>query len=155
MNKSPGPGRRIGRGFRTPRAGGPVPADREGPADTADAADTAEEAAASPPVLLSLLSRASLVVFLLCFLCVFLYALGLWRGFTGSSLLAFVQTAVYGGIVLAILSLYRFVAGFWFFLRRRRPMFLLGGLGFLLLGGLGALLAAAGTFIAALAEGNI
>jgi hypothetical protein len=129
--------------------------DREGPANLVNPANPAEESAASPPVLLGLLNRASLVVFLLCFLCVFLYALGLWRGFTGSSLLAFVQTAVYGGIALAILSLYRFIAGLWFFLRRRRPMFLLGGLGFLLLGVLGALLAAAGTFIAALAEGNI
>jgi hypothetical protein len=63
--------------------------------------------------------------------------------------------AVYGGIALVILCLYRFAAGLWFFLRRRRPPFLLVSLAFLPLGALGALLAAAGTFIAALAGGNV
>jgi hypothetical protein len=86
---------------------------------------------------------------------VVLYALALGRGFTGPGLLRLVHLAVYGGIALAILSLYRFAAGLWFSLRRRRPLFLLGGLGFLFLGALGALVAAAGTFIAALAEGNV
>jgi hypothetical protein len=63
--------------------------------------------------------------------------------------------AIYGGIALVILSLYRFAAGLWFGLLRRRPLFLLGALVFLFLGALGALVAAAGTFIAALAGGNI
>jgi hypothetical protein len=63
--------------------------------------------------------------------------------------------AVYGGIALAILALYRFAAGLWFSLRRRQPLSLLLSLAFLLLGALGALIAAAGTFIAALAEGNV
>jgi hypothetical protein len=62
---------------------------------------------------------------------------------------------VYGGIALLILSLYRFAAGLWFGLRRRRPLILLASLAFLLLGALGALVAAAGTFIAALAGGNV
>jgi cbb3-type cytochrome oxidase subunit 3 len=143
MNKSPGKEKRTKSGFRISRARGPAPAGPE------------EELKASPPILLSLLNRAFLVVFLLCLLCVSLYALGLKREFTGPSLLALVQTAVYSGIALAILSLYRFIAGLWFFLRRRRPLLLLKGLGFLFLGVLGALLAAAGTFIAVLAKGNV
>jgi hypothetical protein len=88
-------------------------------------------------------------------LCLLLYALGFWREFTRPSLLALIQMAVYGGIALAILSLYRFGAGLWFSLRRRRPLFLLRSLGFLFLGAFGGLVAAMGTFIAALAEGNI
>jgi hypothetical protein len=101
------------------------------------------------------LSRAALAAFLFCLLSIFLYALGLRRGFTGPGLLALLQMTVYGGIALAILSLYCFAAGLWFGLRRRRPLFLLASLAFLLLGALGALAAAAGSFIAALAECNV
>jgi hypothetical protein len=140
MNKSPGKGNRTTDGFWNSWAG------RLGPANPGEE---------SPPLLLCLLNRASLVVFLFCLLSVLLYALGLKRGFSGASLLALIRMTVYGGIALAILCLYRFAAGLWFSLRRRRPLYLLGGLGFLLLGGLGGLAAAAGTFIAALAGGNI
>jgi hypothetical protein len=139
MNKSPMKGNRAGR--RVFETGGP--------------AGTGETIKDSPPVLLGLLNRASLIAFLFCLLIVSLYGLGLMREFSGPSLLALVRTAVYGGIILAILSLYRFVAGLWFSLRRRRPLFLLPSLGFLFLGTLGALVAAAGTFIAALAGGNV
>jgi hypothetical protein len=104
---------------------------------------------------LDLLSRAAFAALLFCFLSVFLYAAGLRQDFTESSLLALIQAAVYGGIALAILSLYRFAAGLWFGLRLRRPLFLPFSLAFLLLGVLGALIAAAGTFIAALAGGNV
>jgi hypothetical protein len=141
MNKSPGKGNRAGHGFRIFGAGEPPPG---GP-----------EKKPSPPLLLVLLNWSSLVSLLFCLLNIFLYGLGLIRDFSGPSLLAFVRMAVYGGIVLAILSLYRFAAGLWFSLRLRRPLSLLISLGFLFLGALGALLAAAGTFIAALAEGNI
>jgi hypothetical protein len=139
MNKSPGKGYRAWR--RTFKTRGP--------------AGAGEQTKDPPPVLLGLLNRASLAAFLFCLLIVFFYGLGLWREFSGPSLLALVRAAVYGGIILAILSLYRFVAGLWFSLRRRRPLFLLPSLGFLFLGTLGALVAAAGTFIAALTGGNV
>ncbi|MDR0401098.1 MAG: hypothetical protein LBH51_09170 [Treponema sp.] len=108
----------------------------------------------SDPLLLGLLNKAALLAFLFCFLAVVLYFAGLKQGFTGPNLLAIIQAAVYGGIALAIFSLYRFAAGCWFGLRRRRPLYWIPALGFLVLGVLGALVAAAGTFIAALAGGN-
>ncbi|MDR1972415.1 MAG: hypothetical protein LBQ46_10905 [Treponema sp.] len=106
------------------------------------------------PVLLGLLSLAALLALVFCLLALFLYAAGIRQEFTGPSLLAILQWAVYGGIVLTILSLYRFFAGLWFSLRCRRPLLLAASAGFLLLGALGALVAVAGTFIAALAGGN-
>jgi hypothetical protein len=106
------------------------------------------------PVLLDLLNRASLLSFLFCLLTLLLYVLGLRQGFTEPNLLIILQLAVYSGIILTILSVYRFFAGLWFGLRRRRPLLLLVSLGFLVLGALGALVAAAGTFIAALAGGT-
>jgi hypothetical protein len=108
----------------------------------------------SGPVLLGLLNRAVLLALLFCLLCLLLYGLGLWRGFTSPNLLIILRLAVYGGIFLTALSAYRFVAGLWFCLRRRRPLLLLISLGFLALGALGAAVAAAGTFIAALAGGS-
>jgi hypothetical protein len=109
----------------------------------------------SRPLLLALLNKALILASLFCLLTLFLYIAGLRQEFTGPSLLALVQSAVYGGIILAVLSVYRFAAGIWFCLRRRRPLFLLPSLGFLILGAVGAAVAAAGTFITALAGGNI
>jgi hypothetical protein len=104
---------------------------------------------------LALLNKTSILAFLFCLLTLFLYAAGLRQGFTESNLFAIVQSAVYGGIILALLSIYCFAAGIWFSLRLRRPRFLLLSLGFLVLGALGVLTAAAGTFIAALTGGNV
>jgi hypothetical protein len=75
--------------------------------------------------------------------------------FTDHTQLVVIQCAVYGGIALVILSLYRFFAGLWFCMRCRRPLLLVSSLGFLFLGALGALMAAALTFIAAAAGGNV
>jgi hypothetical protein len=120
------------------------------------AGESAEgESGGSGPLLLALLNKTSILAFLFCLSALFLYAAGLKQDFTGPTLLAVVRSAVYGGIILALLSIYCFVAGIWFSLRLRRPRFLLPALGFLVLGALGALTAAAGTFIAALAGGNV
>jgi hypothetical protein len=91
---------------------------------------------------------------LFCLLTLLLYAAGVRQEFTDRTLLAVIQGAVYGGIILLILSLYRFFAGLWFGVRCRRPLFFATSLGFLALGAVGAVVAAAGTFIAALAGGN-
>jgi hypothetical protein len=107
------------------------------------------------PVLLDLLNRASLVSFLFCLLTLSVYAAGTRQEFADHTQLMIIRCAVYGGIALVILSLYRFFAGLWFCMRWRRPLFLAGSLGFLFLGALGALMAAALAFIAAAAGGNI
>jgi hypothetical protein len=106
------------------------------------------------PALLGLLNRASLSAFLFCLLALVLYAAGVRQDFTDHTLLTIIQSIVYGGIGLVILSLYRFIVGIWFCFYCRRPFLLATSLGFLALGALGALAAVAGTFIAAAAGGN-
>ncbi|MDR2176648.1 MAG: hypothetical protein LBP20_01235 [Treponema sp.] len=108
----------------------------------------------SCPLLLVLLNGAVLLSFLFCLVILILYALAVRREEGDSALFNLIQWAVYGGIVLVILSLYRFFAGVWFCLRRRRLPFLLSSLGFLILGALGAFMAAALTLIRSLAGGN-
>jgi hypothetical protein len=92
---------------------------------------------------------------LFCLLTLFIYAAGMRQEFTDHTQLVVIQCAVYGGVALVILSLYRFFAGLWFCMRCRRPLLLVSSLGFLVLGALGALMAAALTFIAAVAGGNV
>jgi low temperature requirement protein LtrA len=109
----------------------------------------------SVPVLLRLLNKASLLASLFCLLTLILYAAGIRQDFADSTQLAVIQCAVYGGVALLILSLYRFFAGLWFSMRCRRPLLLAKSLGFLALGALGALVAAALSFMAAVAGGNV
>ncbi|MDR2135656.1 MAG: hypothetical protein LBO76_03480 [Treponema sp.] len=106
------------------------------------------------PLLLALLNGAVLLSFLFCAAALALYALAVRREEDDTALLGLIQWAVYGGVALAILSLYRFFAGLWFCLRRRRPLFLVGSLGFLALGALGLFMATALALIRSLAGGN-
>jgi hypothetical protein len=117
--------------------------------------DTRPRGKTPKPALLWLLNRAAFLSFLFCLLTLFLYAAGTRQKFTDHTQLAVIQWVVYGGIALVILSLYRFFVGLWLGMRWRRPLLLATSLGFLILGALGALVAAAGTFIAALAGGNV
>jgi hypothetical protein len=85
----------------------------------------------------------------------FLYAAAIGGEHDDAVIPAVIRRAVYGGIVLGILSLYRFFAGLWFFIRCRRPLLLISSLGFLLLGVLGGLMAAALSLIGSLTGGNV
>jgi hypothetical protein len=104
--------------------------------------------------LLILLDGAVLLSFLFCVVILILYALAVRREYGDSILFAYIQWAVYGGIALVILSLYRFFAGLWFCLRCRRPLLLVSSLGFLIFGVLGALMASILTLVRSLAGGN-
>jgi hypothetical protein len=107
------------------------------------------------PVLLTLLNGAVLLAFLFCAVILILYALAVRRADDDSTLFALIQWAVYGGVILVILSLYRFFTGLWYCLRCRRPLLLVSSLGFLILGVLGGFMASALTLIRSLAGGNV
>jgi hypothetical protein len=107
------------------------------------------------PLLLALLNGAALLSFLFCVAALFLYHAAVVGEHDDTVLPAVIRRAVYGGIVLAILSLYRFFAGLWFCIRRGRPRLLISSLGFLLLGILGGLMAAALSLIGSLTGGNV
>jgi hypothetical protein len=102
-----------------------------------------------------LLNGAVLLALLFCAARLILYILALRRGDEDPALLSHIQWAVYGGVALGILSLYRFFAGLWFSLRRRRPLLLLSSFGFLALGVLGTLMASILSFLRSLAGGTI
>jgi multisubunit Na+/H+ antiporter MnhB subunit len=110
---------------------------------------------AGRPILLTLLSGAVVLSFLFCALVLVLYILALREEGEDSGPYALIQWAVYGGVALGILSLYRFFAGLWFGFRRRRPLSFLSSLGFLILGILGVLMAAALSFVRSLAGGTM
>jgi hypothetical protein len=107
------------------------------------------------PLLLALLNGATLLSFLFCFAAFFLYYAAIGGEHDDTVLPGVIRRAVYGGIVLGILSLYRFAAGLWFCIRCRRPRLLISSLGFLLLGILGGLMAAALSLIGSLTGGNV
>jgi hypothetical protein len=116
-------------------------------------ASPGEEKIRTPP-LLTLLNGASLLSFLFCVAALFLYAAAVRGEHDDAALPAVIRRAVYGGIVLGILSFYRFFAGLWFCIRHHRPLLLISSLGFLLLGILGGFMAAALSLIGSLAGGN-
>ncbi|MDR0669622.1 MAG: hypothetical protein LBF95_06030 [Treponema sp.] len=120
----------------------------------AEKSQTGEKPGNKPGPLLLLLNGAVLLCFLFCAVVLILYALAARREEGDAVLLAHIQWAVYGGIALGILSLYRFFAGLWFSLRCRRPLLLVSSLGFLILGILGAIIAITLTLIRSLAGGN-
>ncbi|MDR2375328.1 MAG: hypothetical protein LBD96_02700 [Treponema sp.] len=120
----------------------------------AEKSRTGERPGKKPGPLLLLLNGAVLLCFLFCAVTLILYTLAARREDEDTVLLTLIQWTVYGGVALAILSLYRFFAGLWFSLRCRRPLLLVSSLGFLILGLLGAIIATALTLIRSLAGGN-
>ncbi|MDR0730783.1 MAG: hypothetical protein LBF63_03880 [Treponema sp.] len=120
----------------------------------AEKSRTGERPGNKPGPLLLLLNGAVLLCFLSCAVLLILYTLAARREDGDTVLLDLIRWAVYGGVALCILSLYRFFAGLWFSLRCRRPLLLVSSLGFLILAILGAVMAAALTLIRSLAGGN-
>jgi hypothetical protein len=109
------------------------------------------------PVILVLLKGAALFFLGLCLLAVFLYVAGTRQNFMDSTQLLLIHGAVLTGIALGCISIYGIIAEIWFLIRSpgARLRFIGGIASYFFLVMVGGLVAAAGSFIAAVAGGNL
>ncbi|MDR1302535.1 MAG: hypothetical protein LBK43_08725 [Treponema sp.] len=105
------------------------------------------------PIILMLVQRTVLFFFGLCLLSLFLYGIGTNQGFMEKTQFMLLHITVMVGLFIGVGSLYGIGLDLWLVFRKKYR-YISGLVGFLCLGSFGIIIAALGSFIMVLTEGN-